>query len=218
MSGHTTVTARGLVRPDDRSMPDNLSVSSLRRPWNARVAIVTYKECGRDTFDVARTYHAHSVIPCFSDRVFGAGGCMTLVFDLQKSSQGLKFLVNRSSLLRCAPGSRTPPGGNPSSASSELSLGIKNNGPNESFSYFRDNRELGLQLFTGAGYADSVGMTIEKCATFCDSQSVPYRFMGITDGYECCMSTPTTKDITDFADILSMRQLLRGYFRERERE
>jgi hypothetical protein len=32
-------------------------------------------------------------------------------------------------------------------------------------------------------------MTIEKCAYFCESQSVSYRFMGITDGFQCCMST-----------------------------
>ena len=43
-------------------------------------------------------------------------------------------------------------------------------------------------MFIGAGYADSTGMTIEKCAEFCGSQSVPYRFMGITAGYQCCMS------------------------------
>jgi hypothetical protein len=44
-------------------------------------------------------------------------------------------------------------------------------------------------MFTGAGYADPAGMTIEKCADFCESQSVPYRFMGITDGFQCSMST-----------------------------
>ena len=32
-------------------------------------------------------------------------------------------------------------------------------------------------------------MTIAKCANFCESQSVPYRLMGITDGFQCCMST-----------------------------
>jgi hypothetical protein len=32
-------------------------------------------------------------------------------------------------------------------------------------------------------------MTIEKCVNFCESQSVSYRFMGITDGFQCCMST-----------------------------
>jgi hypothetical protein len=32
-------------------------------------------------------------------------------------------------------------------------------------------------------------MTIEACANFCDSQSVSYRFMGITAGFQCCMST-----------------------------
>ena len=37
-------------------------------------------------------------------------------------------------------------------------------------------------------------MTIEKCADFCESQSVSYRFMGISDGYQCCMST--AKEIT----------------------
>jgi hypothetical protein len=111
----------------------------------------------------------------------------------QKSLYSLNFVVNRSSLLRCAPGSRRPQGGNSSTASSEFSLGIKNIWLNESFSCFRDNRDIGDPLFTGAGYADSTGMTIEACANFCDSQSVSYRFMGITAGYECCMST--AKDI-----------------------
>ena len=44
-------------------------------------------------------------------------------------------------------------------------------------------------MFISAGYDDSTGMTIEKCAEFCDSQTVPYRFMGITAGYQCSMST-----------------------------
>ena len=57
------------------------------------------------------------------------------------------------------------------------------------FSRFRDNRDFGYPLFIGAGYADPAGMTIEKCADYCDSQSVPYRFMGITDGFQCCKST-----------------------------
>ncbi|KAN0133552.1 WSC domain containing protein [Lactarius tabidus] len=55
----------------------------------------------------------------------------------------------------------------------------------ESFYCFEDNRNFGAPLFTGAGYADPAGMTIEKCADFCESQSVPYRFMGITDGFQC---------------------------------
>jgi hypothetical protein len=105
-----------------------------------------------------------------------------------------KLPANRSSVLRCAPGSRTPLGGNPSSASSKFSSGIKNIWPSESFSCLRDNRDIGEPLFIGAGYADSVGMTIEACANFCDSQSVSYRFMGITDGFQCCMST--AKEIT----------------------
>ena len=60
--------------------------------------------------------------------------------------------------------------------------------PSEFFSCFRDNRPS-EPLFTGAGYADPSGMTIENCANFCDSQSVAYRFMGITEGYICSMST-----------------------------
>ncbi|KAI9449273.1 WSC domain-containing protein [Lactarius psammicola] len=28
-------------------------------------------------------------------------------------------------------------------------------------------------------------MTIEKCAAFCDSRPVPYRFMGLTNGFQC---------------------------------
>ncbi|KAH8985361.1 WSC domain-containing protein [Lactarius akahatsu] len=48
-----------------------------------------------------------------------------------------------------------------------------------------DDRYIGLPLFTGAGYADPAGMTIEKCAAFCDSQPVSYRFMGLTYGFQC---------------------------------
>ncbi|KAH8985360.1 WSC domain-containing protein [Lactarius akahatsu] len=47
-----------------------------------------------------------------------------------------------------------------------------------------DNRAFGLPLFTGAFYADSA-LTIEKCIAFCDSQPVSYRYMGLTDGFEC---------------------------------
>ncbi len=32
-------------------------------------------------------------------------------------------------------------------------------------------------------------MTVEKCAAFCESQPTSYRFMGITAGSQCCMST-----------------------------
>ncbi|KAH8991415.1 WSC domain-containing protein [Lactarius hatsudake] len=53
------------------------------------------------------------------------------------------------------------------------------------FICLQDNRDNGLPLLTGAGYADPVGMTIEKCAIFCESQPVSYRFMGITDGFQC---------------------------------
>ncbi|KAI9439171.1 WSC domain-containing protein [Lactarius indigo] len=48
-----------------------------------------------------------------------------------------------------------------------------------------DNRDIGFPLLTGAGFADPAGMTIEKCADFCDSQPVSYRFMGLTDGFQC---------------------------------
>jgi hypothetical protein len=37
-------------------------------------------------------------------------------------------------------------------------------------------------------------MTIEKCANFCDGQPVAYRFMGLTDGFQCC--TSTSKELT----------------------
>ena len=62
--------------------------------------------------------------------------------------------------------------------------------------YLSDYRYDGSPLFTGAGYADSVGMTVENCANFCDSQSVPYRFMGITEGYICGMSTANENALT----------------------
>ncbi len=32
-------------------------------------------------------------------------------------------------------------------------------------------------------------MTIEKCAAFCDSQPLSYRFMGLTNGFQCCTSS-----------------------------
>ncbi|KAH9032994.1 WSC domain-containing protein [Lactarius pseudohatsudake] len=55
----------------------------------------------------------------------------------------------------------------------------------ESLFCLEDNRDFGFPLLTGAGFADPAGMTIEKCANFCDSQSVSYRFMGLTDGFQC---------------------------------
>ncbi|KAH9032990.1 hypothetical protein EDB85DRAFT_1890429 [Lactarius pseudohatsudake] len=64
----------------------------------------------------------------------------------------------------------------------------RSSGPPGWTSYYciEDNRySIGVPLLTGAGYADPAGMTIEKCAAFCDSQSVPYRFMGLTDGFQC---------------------------------
>jgi hypothetical protein len=39
-------------------------------------------------------------------------------------------------------------------------------------------------------------MTVEKCAAYCDSQPVSYRFMGITDGFQCCMSTASEIELT----------------------
>ncbi len=32
-------------------------------------------------------------------------------------------------------------------------------------------------------------MTLEKCAAYCESRPTPYRFMGITAGFQCCKST-----------------------------
>ena len=54
----------------------------------------------------------------------------------------------------------------------------------------RDNRSypnFNIALLTGAYYADPVAMTIESCIAFCDSQPVSYRFMAVTDGFQCCM-------------------------------
>ncbi|KAH9161006.1 WSC domain-containing protein [Lactarius sanguifluus] len=42
-----------------------------------------------------------------------------------------------------------------------------------------------LPLLNGASYDDHTNMTIESCAAFCDSQSVSYRFMALTDGSHC---------------------------------
>ncbi|KAI9449275.1 hypothetical protein BJY52DRAFT_1227861 [Lactarius psammicola] len=55
-----------------------------------------------------------------------------------------------------------------------------------SYYCIEDNRySIGVPLLTGTGYADPASMMIEKCAAFCDSQSVSYRFMGLTDGFQC---------------------------------
>ena len=51
-------------------------------------------------------------------------------------------------------------------------------------------------MFSAAGYDDPVGMTIENCANFCDSQPVTYRFMGVTEGSQCCTSTPKASELT----------------------
>ena len=65
--------------------------------------------------------------------------------------------------------------------------------PSESFPCVRDGRYIGYPLFSGAFYSDPVGMTVENCANFCDSQPEPFRFMGITYGSDCC--TSTTKEL-----------------------
>ena len=104
----------------------------------------------------------------------------------------LKLPGHRSSPLHCNLGILPPRDGSPSTASSECSSSTRYIWLSGSFSCFRDNRDFGYPLFIGAGYADPAGMTIEKCADFCESQSVPYRFMGITDGFQCCK--PATKE------------------------
>ncbi|KAI9449274.1 hypothetical protein BJY52DRAFT_1227860 [Lactarius psammicola] len=55
----------------------------------------------------------------------------------------------------------------------------------ESVICLKDGCDFGYPLLIGPGYADPAGMTIEKCAAFCGSQQVPYRFMGLTDGFQC---------------------------------
>ncbi|KAH9173154.1 WSC domain-containing protein [Lactarius sanguifluus] len=57
-----------------------------------------------------------------------------------------------------------------------------------------DNRAIGLPLFTGAFYADPA-LTIEKCIAFCDSRPVSYRYMGLTDGFECCTSNADSEEV-----------------------
>ncbi|KAI9449281.1 hypothetical protein BJY52DRAFT_1227867 [Lactarius psammicola] len=54
-----------------------------------------------------------------------------------------------------------------------------------SFLCLEDNRNIGLPLLTGAYYADPANMTIENCVAFCDSRPVSYRFMAVTNGFEC---------------------------------
>ena len=51
-------------------------------------------------------------------------------------------------------------------------------------------------MFSAASYDDPVGMTIENCANFCSRQPLPYRFMGVTDGSHCCMSTAKELELT----------------------
>ena len=66
----------------------------------------------------------------------------------------------------------------------------------------RDNRDyFGVPLLIAAGYADPAGMTIEACGLFCDSQSVPYRFMGLTDGFQCSTSSAQYKICIVFANL-----------------
>src|SRR6267378_4116291 len=102
-------------------------------------------------------------------------------------------MVNRSLLLRCSPrevwfprqgGTSCIAWSKPSSAREHQQFWLS-----IPFFFDRDNRDWGYPLLTGAGYADSAGMTVEKCAAYCESQPTPYRFMGITDGFQCCMST-----------------------------
>jgi len=55
-----------------------------------------------------------------------------------------------------------------------------------SYLCLEDNRSnFNKPLLTGAYYADPDAMTIESCLAFCDNQPVSYRFMAITDGFQC---------------------------------
>ena len=175
-----------------------------------------YKEC-QDTIDVAKTIYASSLVLCVGIRIRGTGRCsiaLVWVVSAEKSPRCLNFLVHihRSSPLQWAPGASRLQGGSISTASSECSSSIRGVWLSESFLAFRVDFQY--HLFLAAGYADPAGMTIEKCADYCDSQSVPYRFMGITDGFQCCKSTTKTVGI-DYSKTLSVRQFLRVYLRER---
>jgi hypothetical protein len=123
-------------------------------------------------------------------------GAVLSVFNARKTQRALNFLHNRSSLLRCTPGALHAGDGHLSTASSGFSSDARYIWLSESFPGSRDNRYIGYPLFTGAGYADPVGMTIEKCANYCDSQPEPYRFMGITYGFQCCKSTAKDSEWT----------------------
>ncbi|KAI0263603.1 WSC domain-containing protein [Gloeopeniophorella convolvens] len=47
------------------------------------------------------------------------------------------------------------------------------------------NSDLFLPLFTGAFFVDTTGMTIEECISFCDNQTQTFRYVGLTDGFQC---------------------------------
>ncbi|KAH8985362.1 WSC domain-containing protein [Lactarius akahatsu] len=129
-------------------MPDNFSLSSLRRPWNV---CPTY---GMWPFissveaihpDPAKNIAMHR--PSFL--------ALASVF----SAQVLAASVHSTRSL------------DPSGWTSFICM--------------EDNRIMGLPLLTGAYYADPANMTIENCVAFCDSQPVSYRFMAVTNGFEC---------------------------------
>ncbi|KAI0263600.1 hypothetical protein BC834DRAFT_303942 [Gloeopeniophorella convolvens] len=53
---------------------------------------------------------------------------------------------------------------------------------------YEDNRNFPnfhFPLLTGAYFVDTTGMTIEECFAFCENQTQPFRFAGLTDGFQC---------------------------------
>ena len=88
--------------------------------------------------------------------------------------------------------------------------------PSESFPCVRDGRYIGYPLFSGAFYSDPVGMTVENCANFCDSQQEPFRFMGITYGSQCC--TFTAKELESILLTYSACDDFFEYFYESDQD
>lgn len=151
-----------------------------------------YKVVERMLFDPAKT------LPCVvcrssSSYFFRHRWVLCIWFALSEKPQSLKLLTNRckSLLSLFIPRGRFPLVGLVISAWSEYPLGTRNTELSHFCSSFIETIVTRLASHCSSVLAMQTreAMTIAACANFCDSQPVPYRFMGITDGFQCCASS-----------------------------
>ena len=170
--------------------------SSLRQPWNLAVNYggLQFIKWSRGCYLILpRHCHASSVAPRLRILFFRHRWVLCIWFALSEKPQSLKLLTNRckSLLSLFIPRGRFPLVGRVISAWSEYPLGTRNTELSHFCSSFIETIVTRLASHCSSVLAMQTreAMTIAACANFCDSQPVPYRFMGITDGFQCCASS-----------------------------